>query len=177
MESKKFFKPLTHEDLEYKGFILRFAREISKKEGFENGLAAAMIYSSFAEYIAENLLENLKYFVYRGTYNQYAGIIFVDERKIKKGKKTIGQNIGELEKFNFPDKEGVLSCLRKIAEARNNMLHQFAKADFDGFKKIILQDVFAINRETEELVQKIDVIYSGLQKILNPNISGQEAEK
>lgn len=169
MENKNF-RPLTHQDLELKQQILVFARDLAKKQGFENGLASAMIYSSFAEYISENLLESLKYFIYQGSYNQYAGIIFINETNAGKSKKTIGQNIGELERYNFPDKEGILDCLRKITQARNNMLHQFAKSNVEGLNKIILQDVLIIQQETETLVQKIDTVYAGLQKILNPNI-------
>lgn len=169
-KTHKKFQPLSHQDLEFKRWILTYARELMGKQGFENGLAAGMIYSSFTEYLAENLLENLKYFAYQGTYNQYAGIVFIDETKSSKSKKTLGQNIGELERFNFPDKDGVLGCMRKIAEARNNMMHQFAKSDIEGLKKIVLQDVFIIKDNAEELVNKIDVVYTGLQKILNPSI-------
>lgn len=165
-QQKKKINPLSHEDLALKQWMLKFARDLAEKDGFENGLAGAMIYSSFSEYLAENLLENLKYFVYKGTYDQYAGILFIDETKSGKSKKTLGQNITELERFNFPDKEGILKCLRNITEARNNMLHQFARTDIEGLKKIVLQDVSTIRQETEELVQKIDTVYAGLKKIL-----------
>lgn len=171
MKTEKKFQPLTHDDLELKQELLEHARSIKSKQGFENGLAAAMIYSSFAEYLAENLLKNLQYFVYKGTYNQYGGIIFINEANVSKSKKTLGQNIHELERFSFPDKSGIISCLQQIAQARNNMLHQFAKSDIDSLQKIILQDVFTIQNETEELVSKIDVVYAALGKILNPNIS------
>lgn len=173
---RKKITPLSHEDLELKQWMLKFARNLADKDGFENGLAGAMIYSSFTEYLAENLLENLKYFIYRGTYDQYAGILFIDETRSGKNKKTLGQNITEIEKFNFPDKEGILRCLREIVEARNNMLHQFARTDIEGLKKIILQDVSTIRTETEDLVQKIDTVYTGLRKILkNSDTNTQQA--
>ncbi len=162
----KKINPLNHDDLALKQWMLKFARDLSEKEGFENGLAGAMIYSSFSEYLAENLLENLKYFVYKGTYDQYAGILFIDETKSGRSKRTLGQNVTELERFNFPDKDGILKCLRNITEARNKMLHQFARTDVEGLKKIILQDVSTIRLETEELVHKIDIVYAGLKKIL-----------
>jgi len=167
----KKFKPLSHDNLEVKQWLLKVARDLMNKQGFENGLAASMIYSSFTEYLAENLLRNLRYFTYQGTYNQYAGIIFIDETKTSKSKKTLGQSIGEIEKFNFPDREGILECLGKINDARNRIMHEFSKSDFEGIKKMVTEDIFLIRNKTEELVNKIDVIYAGLQKVLNPNLT------
>lgn len=54
---KKKITLWSHEDLELKRWMLQFARDLAAKDGFENGLAAAMIYSSISEYLAENLLK------------------------------------------------------------------------------------------------------------------------
>ena len=67
---KKIFIPFTHQDLELKNGLLQYGRDLKAKTGFENQLASAFIYASFAEYLGDNLLENLRYFVYKGSYNQ-----------------------------------------------------------------------------------------------------------
>lgn len=162
---KKKFIPLSHEDLDLKRNLLQYARDLRPKDGFENGLASAFIYSSFTEYVAENLLDNLRHFVYQGVYSQYAGILFIDERWDQK-KKTLGQMIGELEKFDFPDKSAILQCMRNVSEARNRMFHNFAKSDQAGLEDLLSKDLKTIQDQTEELINKIDVIYQGLRKIL-----------
>ena len=75
----KDFVPLGHENIDIKNKLIDYARKLKEKEGFENQLAASFIYTSFTEYIAKNLLENLRYFTYKGTYTQYAGILYIDE--------------------------------------------------------------------------------------------------
>lgn len=175
----KKFTPFTHDDLELKKELINYARGLAHKSGFENGLASALIYSSFAEYLAEHLLKNLKHFAYQGTYSLYAGVIFIDERdEGKKPKKaTLGQNIGDLRRFHFPDKDALLNCFNKIAEARNNIIHKFAKEDLQGLQKLILSDIEIIKTETEEVLSKIDIIYAGLGKILvEPSQSAQPAQ-
>lgn len=164
MQKKKFI-PLSHDDLELKRSLLQYARDLKNKPGFENVLAAAFIYSSFTEYVAENLLENLRHFVYQAVYSQYAAILFIDERDDIK-KKTLGQIIGELEKFYFPDKQAILRCMRNVSEARNRMFHNFAKSNHAGLEELISKDLWTIQDQSEELINKIDVIYQGLGKIL-----------
>jgi hypothetical protein len=164
----KKFIPLGHENLDTKKWILSFARELMSKKGFENGLAAAMLYSSMAEYIAENLLDNLKHFISISSYAKYSGIVFFDQTNEKNKPKMLGNIIGEIDNYVFPDKAGILGCLRKISVSRNSMMHEFAKADMERIKKIILNDIFIIQNQTEELVTKIDTIYVGLGPILRP---------
>lgn len=168
------FTPFTHENLDFKNELIEYARGLKGKEGLENQLAATFIYVSFSEYLANNLLEHLKYFIYQGSYDQFAGILFIDERK-KSGKaKTLGQICSELEKYNFPDKQGIVTLLQEIKELRNNLFHNFAIVDLDGLEKMIQNDVIEIQNKTEELLRNINVIYDGLQKILAPQSAPTE---
>jgi hypothetical protein len=171
---KKIFIPFTHQNLDLKNGLIGYARELGSKQGFENQVAAAFIYISFAEYLADHLLENLRHFIYKGSYNQFAGILFIDESG-KEEKLTLGQIISKLKKYNFPDKEGVLDVLDEVCKARNNIFHNFANTDASGLEKIMSVDLITIEQKSEELLDKINVIYAGLQKILLPqaeNTSG-----
>lgn len=164
---KRIFLPFTHQDLELKNGLLQYARELRAKQGFENQLASAFIYASFTEYLGDNLLENLKYFVHKGSYNQYAGILFIDETE-NEDQLTLGAIIWKLRKYSFPDKEGVLELFKEICEARNTIFHNFANSDMSGLEKIVTEDLITIQNKTEELLDKINVIYAGLQVILLP---------
>lgn len=164
---KKIFLPFTHQDLEIKNGLLQYARDLKGKLGFENQLASAFIYTSFTEYLGDNLLENLRYFVHKGSYNQFAGILFIDER-ITSEKLTLGHIISNLRKFGFPDQPNVIGLFEEICEARNNIFHNFANSDMSGLEKIITVDLITIQNKTEELLDKINVIYAGLEKILIP---------
>lgn len=159
------FIPFSHDNLELKNGLINYARDLRQKTGFENQIASTFIYISFVEYLANNLLQNLRYFTYLGSYNQYAGIIFIDERDSNKVK-TLGQIIGEIDKFNFPDKVEVINLFSEVSTARNKIFHNFASVDLEGLEKILTDDLVAVQDKTEELLQKINVIYAGLQKIL-----------
>ncbi len=164
---KKIFLPFTHQDLELKNGLLQYARDLKAQVGFENQLASGFIYASFTEYLGDHLLENLRYFIHKGTYNQYAGILFIDETTTN-DQLTLGKIIEKLEKYSFPDKDGVLELFMEICHARNNIFHNFANSDKSGLEKIISEDLITIQNKTEELLDKVNVIYVGLQKILLP---------
>lgn len=154
------FKFFIHENLELKKQLLEIARSKRTNEP----LASALIYASIAEYLAENLLENLRNLVYRASYEQFAGILFVDERA-DDSKKTMGHIVRELSKYFFSDKDEVIRLLGRIAECRNNLFHNLAKitpADTHGLDEALR----VIPESVEELIYKIDVIYAGFQKIL-----------
>lgn len=74
-KNRNQFIPFSHEELELKNALVEKARELKNKPEFESKLASAMIYASMTEYLAEHLLENLRFFAYRSTYIHYAGII------------------------------------------------------------------------------------------------------
>lgn len=173
---KKIFLPFTHQDLELKNELINYARDLKAKQGFENQLAAVFIYASFTEYLGNHLLDNLRYFVHKGSYNQFAGILFIDETN-KDEVLTLGRIIDKLKVFSFPDKDGVIDLFEDICEARNNIFHNFAKSDMSGIEKIVTVDIITIIDKTEQLVEKINVIYAGLQTILLPQPDLSEKAK
>lgn len=164
---KKIFLPFTHQDLELKNGLLQYARDLKAKEGFENQLASAFIYASFTEYLGDNLLEHLRYFVHKGSYTQYGGILFVDETN-KGDQLTLGQIIFKLKKFSFPDKIGIIELFEEICTARNKIFHNFANADATSLERMATVDLTTIQNKTEELLDKINIVYGGLQQILLP---------
>ena len=171
MKKKKIrnsFVPFTHEELELKNALVEKARDLKNKKKLESQLASAMIYASIAEYLAEHLLENLRFFVYRSTYIDYAGIMYMDERNKGNGKgKTLGNTTALLEKYSFPDREEIISVLKDITSCRNNLFHNLAKTSANDFSKLY-ETIEKIQSDTEIFIEKINVVYAGLQKILIP---------
>lgn len=171
MNKNKKFKPLVHDNLEIKNELLQLARDAKNGDRkLENDLASVLIYSNIAEYLAENLLENLNHFIRQSTYKDFAGILFI-ESVSHSGKRTLNQMVEEIKKFNFPDKDGILNCFKKIAEARNKIFHNFAKSDLETIKKLLNDDLPVIQDECEDVIGKINIVYIGLKKILNPEYS------
>lgn len=166
---KKKFQPFTHDNLDIKNELLQLARNAKTGEKkLENELASILIYSNIAEYLAENLLENLNHFIYQVSYTNYAAILYVESVSKSSSKMTLNQLVGEIEKFSFPDKDNILTNLRKIAESRNKIFHNFAKSDLNTIKLLIENDLPIIQEECEEVITRINTVYTGLQKILIP---------
>jgi hypothetical protein len=162
--TKKSFRPFEHDDLELKNNLITYARAIAAKEEAEAQLASAMVFSSFAEYVSGHLLDTLRHLVYQTTYNYFAGILFIDQRNTKEVR-TINKMVGGLKGYQFPDREKILELLEKIAKSRNNLFHNFAKSDIKGFEGFD-EDILIIRESTEELLTKVNIIYTGLQKVL-----------
>lgn len=165
-KQKKTFVPFAHDDLELKNQLIDYARVLSVKKDAEAQLASAMIYASFTEYIAGHLLDNMRYLMYQTTYNQYAGILFVDERDDSEVR-MMGKTIHLLQKFSFPDKTDILRLLSEVSKSRNNLFHNFARADLEGLE-VLNEDIQTIKERSEEIFQKVNTVYAGLQKILMP---------
>lgn len=168
-KARKDFVPLLHQNLDVKNGLINYARELKRKVGFENQLASAFIYVSISEYLGSNLLENLRYFVHKGTHEYYSGIVFLEENNKTNEKLTLGHLIDRLRKFSFPDKEGIISALEDICESRNNIFHDFAKQDLSNIEKILETDVKIIQAEAEKLLHKINIVYGGLETVLFQN--------
>lgn len=166
------FIPFQHEHLDIKQELLQMARNIKIPEQEQNttqiqiDLASVLIYSNMTEYLAENLLESLNYHIKKSTYKEFAGILYINCTYSEDNNMTLGTLIRELNKFNFPDKENILKSFKKISESRNKIFHNLAKSDLDGIGKLIKEDLPIIKDQTEKLIEKIDIIYAGLQKIL-----------
>jgi hypothetical protein len=163
------FVPFSHEDLELKNALVGNARELRSSEGIGAQLSSALIYASITEYLAENLLANLRFLVYRSSYVNFAGIVFIDERK-KSPKQTLGESKNNLEKYSFPDKPDIMAILSEINKSRNNLFHNLAKTKESELEKIDA-DIKCIQDSTEEFIEKVNVLYAGLQKLILPEAS------
>lgn len=166
------FVPFHHEHLSIKQELLQMARNVKTPEQNENvtniqiDLSSVLIYSNLTEYLAENLLESLNYHVKKSTYKEFAGILYVNTTYSEESNMTLGSLIKELNKFSFPDKDNILKSFKKISESRNKIFHNLAKSDLSEIEKLLKEDLPTIKNETEKLIEKIDIIYAGLQKIL-----------
>lgn len=166
------FVPFQHEHLNIKQELLQMARNIKTPEQEANttsiqiDLSSVLIYSNMTEYLAENLLESLNYHIKKSTYKEFAGILYINSTYSEESNMTLGTLIKELNKFSFPDKENILKAFKKISESRNRIFHNLAKSDLEEIGKLIKEDLPTIKEQTEKLIEKIDIIYAGLQKIL-----------
>lgn len=142
----------------------------------EAQLGCAMIYASFAEYMAGHLLDNLRHLMYQSTYRDFAALLFVDQRPKKSDKPlTMGGTVGRLKTYGFPDKEAILELLASIGNSRNNLFHNFAKSDVKGFE-VLTADIESIKEDSEELFEKINTLYIALRKVLLPAEQGESIE-
>lgn len=160
--------PFKHKGIEYKQNLVAWANELRNKENpeAEDLLAAALILSSVCEYAAKHLLESLKHLFYSSTYRDFAALVYLDLRDTS-DKKTINQSADDLENYGFPDKEEIIDLMRKVATSRNILMHILAETEPDdlGELDIALQELM---QNASELIDKIDVVYAGLEKILTP---------
>lgn len=167
----KTFHPFTHENLDIKNELLNLARKArasGEERKLENDLASILLYSSIAEYLAENLFENLTYFVKTSTYNNFAGILFVEKISNKDNHMTLGEMMREIDKFSFPDKKEIMKCFDAVCTARNRIFHDLAKSDINSITEMLSKDLPLIQEKCEELIAKINTIYLGLGKVLLP---------
>lgn len=172
----KKFKPFEHDDLELKNQLIDYARKIKDTDTMEAQLGCAMIYASFAEYMAGHLLDNLRHLMYQSTYRDFAALLFVDQRPKKSDKPlTMGGTVGRLKTYGFPDKEAILELLASIGNSRNNLFHNFAKSDVKGFE-VLTADIESIKEDSEELFEKINTLYIALRKVLLPAEQGESIE-
>lgn len=172
-KNNKKFIPLTHDHLSIKNELLQIARNIGTEENesfklsLQADLASVLIYSNIAEYLAENLLENLNHYIKNSTYKDFAGILFINHSSSDKNNMTLGTVTKELDKFEFPDKTNILKSFKKLSESRNKIFHNLAKSSTDEVIQLLQKDLPDIKDEAEKLINSINTIYAGLQKILN----------
>lgn len=171
-KKQKKFQLFTHDEIELKNAFITEARELANSERFSGKLASAMIYVSLAEYLAEHLLENLNYLVYRSSYVDYGAILYIDERSISE-KQTLGQSTRNLAKYSFPDKSSIIKTLEKITKSRNHLFHNLAKTSFEDWSKLE-EDITDISNNVEELIEKINIVTEGLRKIFVPQPEASE---
>lgn len=180
-KKQKTFHPLTHENLDIKNELLNMARKASTVNGDDaltSRLASVLIYSNITEYLAQNLLDNLTYYAKHGTYQYFAGILFVEKMSEQSSERmTLGTIISELKKFNFPDKMEIIDDFEKISKSRNRIFHNFGKSDLDTILQMLKDDLPLIVEKCEEVINKVNTIYLGLGKILAQDNAQQGTEK
>lgn len=164
-KKKATFKPFEHDNLELKNELVELARNIISDESLEKRLAAILIYWNIAEYLAENLLDNLNHIIRENSYKSFAWILFLESASWGNNR-TLGQLIIEIKKFSFPDKDWIVNCLQKIVESRNKIFHNFAKSNLETIGNLLNDDLPAIWNECEDLILRINTIYAWLQKTL-----------
>lgn len=163
------FVPFQHSNLGFKNVLLNYARESKSNEGFEYQLASAFIYISFTEYLARHFIENLNYIISEQSRTSFAGIIYFNKKNETKPK-TLGDYIKMLEDYEFPDKVAVLKLFRDINSRRNSIYHNSALNSEKEFINLVKEDITEVESKVEELLERINTVYSGLQKILsNPS--------
>lgn len=75
-----------------------------------------------------------------------------------------------LEDYEFPDKVAVLKLFRDINSRRNSIYHNSALNSEKEFINLVKEDITEVESKVEELLERINTVYSGLQKILsNPS--------
>lgn len=154
------FLPFIFEDLETKNNLLNTARTLKDKTGVENLLASTLIFASLTEYLAQHLLQNLRYLVYRASYLRLNAVVFIDQTD-RDQTKGLGETIKALTEFEFPDKQNVIKLLNKFNKSRNHFFHEFMKINNQNGSKFDL-DIKIIRECTEDFIDKLNTIYPGL---------------
>lgn len=169
---KKDFVPLAHEDLDTKNSLLNLARELGKKEGIENIISSVMIYAGMTEYLAQHLLSSLRYFVYQVTYGGSGAVAFLDQRD-KRQKRGLGETIDALGNFEFPDKSEIIDLLKKFNKSRTHFFHELIAVNNENWMDY-QEDINNITQLTEEFINKLNVVYKGLETVIIPQNKNEE---
>lgn len=169
-KAKQAVVPFIHFDLEYKNQLLNYARLLKDTKKLETDLASAVIYASFAEYVASFVLNNLRHIAYIHTYNSSSAIAYLDQRKDPLDR-PISYFIDELRHYSFPDKQEFINLLDEIKNCRNDLFHDLAKSTKDDLIKVAT-NIKSIQDDVELLVNKLNVISRALEglypKVINP---------
>jgi len=177
-KSSADFLPFIYEDLDTKNNLIALARGLKDKNGIENSLSSTLIYASLTEYLAQHLLQNLRYLAYRATYLRLNAIVFMDQRN-KEQVRGLGETISALSEFEFPDKAQVINLLKKFNRARNHFFHQFMRINNSNATQFD-KDTKVIRECTEDLIDKFNTIYTGLgaqtwESLPTQNINGENS--
>lgn len=168
-------KALEHEHLEIKNNLLGSARAMWASDDFEKQLASLIIYASFAEYLAEHLLESIKYAVENASYAQFGAVLYLNSNEKKSIKPlTMYGYINRLESYEFPDKVNIIPLLKSVGLARNKLFHDFARIKPEDANKLD-QYVKSIQEGTEELIDRINMVESTIKTLTSYNTLTQPA--
>ncbi len=158
----KNFRPFQHDNLGYKQALYKLAQESYAKknvdEGIDYALSSALLNASIADYMGLHLLMSLR--VYIKELSQYASKgLFFSGSADKSFSVPISRIISELEDYTFPMKSEILEHMIAIKDSRNRLFHEMMLIE-PADTPILDRDVEVIAKQTEALVNKIDLLYS-----------------
>lgn len=170
------FVPLHHINVSLKDEILAVARKLKKEadEDYEKLFGASLIYASLSEYLTENLLHNLRYFLYKASHDAYSSIVYYKFND--KDQLPLGPMLKEIQKHEFPNKEEIINLIQKIYRSRNNLFHDFAKSSESELSESFI-DIKIICDSAEKLVDEINSLYEGLRKLTGNQFSADLESK
>lgn len=171
-----FETPFIHANIELKKVLLDHARQLASQDGMEAPIAAAVIYASFAEYLTEFLLENVRLMCSEASLRSFDGVIYSKKKPEQtKKEKTFGEIIGLLRRYKFPGDDEILARCKKISDARNNLFHNFAKVSQEDLQGLD-NDIAIIRPATEELIGLVDIVNQEMTRQYYKMLSAKAAE-
>lgn len=169
--------PFEHDNLEYINNLIAFARSQKSKKTSEGAIASVVIYSNLAEYLAGNLVKNMRHMIYLVSYFQLQGILFIKSTEEKSNPKTLGQLKNDLSNYEFPDKGDFLKLINELNIKRNNLLHRLMTPKNEKGINELDTDIEIMQIKAEEMLQKYNVITEGLKSIWSKITTVQPIEE
>ena len=156
--------PFAHTDLDVKKSLIGRARqyfaEINDGEAsLEKQLSAALLYMNIADYLAEYVLLSLAEMSRIAMEKYYLGIVTI--KNDRTDKLNLERSMEGLKKFDFPQKDSMMTVLGHIKKARNEIAHKMLKTDRDKLEDID-QAARDLEKYTEELITITDSINAGM---------------
>lgn len=168
--------PFEHDNLDYINGLINFAREQKNKNTAESILASAVIYTNLAEYLATHLIKNIRHIIYLVSYFQLRGVVFIKSEYKSNVPKTLGLIKSELEYYEFPDKAEFLKLIDKFNKARNNLFHKLLDKRTQEEISKLDKDLLDMQSTAEEILQKYNVITTGIATIWKQVTTPQPVE-
>jgi len=155
--------PFVHKNFNYVKTIIQMARD-SRSKGAEGTLAASLIYMNAIDYIAAHLLENFKAIEYLITYQELNATIF---KNIEENPAIpLGRLIGELEKFEFPDKNAFIADLGIFNKCRTKLAHNLLRLNPSDIESID-PEIADFWNTAERLFNRYDLITRNIAVIFD----------
>ncbi len=150
----------TEFDKKMKRIISLVSKALDFKEigGLNNNLAAALIFTGFAEFIAAEVLQLIEHYI---NLNLNESVVKINN-SIYDQQANLGGRIKQLKEYDFPHKDNLVGALTIIKTERNKLFHQLILGAFSN-KKIKNSSVL-IRKATTDLYIAFNLISSSLIK-------------
>jgi len=159
------FIPFEHKNLNYVNNSLNLARQQKKSGTLEGMMASAVIYTNLVEYLTRNLLENLQHMFFLLSYRVFNGIYFIKNKDNTKQRtpKMLGEIIGNLKSYEFPDSPDFFIILEKFSHTRNSIFHRLLSTPKEDIEKGEVDKQFSdLHNLAEEVLDKYNSISTGI---------------